>query len=171
MLEAMQIATLVLVSLVLTPALAHVLEWPGKKRLGKEAYFTVQRIYYPGFTFAGVLEPLSAIAALALLVMTPRGGSVFWLTMAAFASLVAMQLVYWLSTHPLNKVWLEGEQLGEAGSRFFAVGSDRVRDGVESAGDESWTVLRDRWECSHLIRAVCAGSSLALLAVAISKGA
>lgn len=171
MLEAMQAATLILVSLVFAPALAHALEWPGKKRLGKEAYFTVQRIYYPGFTLAGVLEPLSAVAALVLLVMTPRGGSTFWLTAAALAALVAMQLVYWLFTHPLNRVWLEGEDLGEAGSRFFAAGPDRAQSATPSEGGESWTALRDRWERSQLVRAACAGSSLALLATAIAKGA
>ena len=34
MLDTLQVATIVLVAVVLTPALAHALEWPGKKRLG-----------------------------------------------------------------------------------------------------------------------------------------
>ena len=171
MLALMQVATLLLVSLVLTPALAHALEWPGKKRLDKKAYLTVQRIYYPGFTFAGILEPLSALAALVLLVMTPRDQAAFWLTAAALAALVAMQSVYWLWTHPLNKVWLEGEHLGKAGSQFFALGAERAPGDRAAADSEAWTVLRDRWEHSHLVRAACAGVSLVLLAVAISKGA
>ena len=37
---------------------AHVFEFPGKMRLAKSDYFSVQRIYYPGFTFAGVSEPV-----------------------------------------------------------------------------------------------------------------
>ena len=171
MLALMQVATLLLVSLVLTPALAHALEWPGKKRLDKKAYLTVQRIYYPGFTFAGIQEPLSALAALVLLVMTPRDQAAFWLTAAALAALIAMQAVYWLWTHPLNKVWLEGEHLGKAGSQFFALGAERAAGDRAAADSEAWTVLRDRWEYSHLVRAACAGVSLVLLAIAISKGA
>ena len=145
MLKVLQVVTLILVSVVLTPALAHALEWPGKKRLGKDAYFTVQRIYYPGFTLAGILEPLSAIAATVLLILTPRGGSAFWLTAVALLALVVMQAVYWLFTHPLNKVWLRGEHLSAAGSDFFSLRSHERADPARTNND-AWTPPRDRWE-------------------------
>ncbi len=46
----LQVATLVLVAIAMALALAHALELPGKLRLSKEEYLTVQPIYYPGFT-------------------------------------------------------------------------------------------------------------------------
>jgi len=42
-----QIVSILLVAVAFAPALAHVLEFPGKRRLNKEAYLTVQPIYYP----------------------------------------------------------------------------------------------------------------------------
>jgi hypothetical protein len=42
-------------------------ELPGKVRLPKEAYVTVQQIYYPGFTIAGVGEFAAFIAVAFLL--------------------------------------------------------------------------------------------------------
>ena len=49
----LQVAALALVAVALTGTLAHALELPGKLRLGREDYLTVQGIYYPGFTRAG----------------------------------------------------------------------------------------------------------------------
>jgi hypothetical protein len=48
MFTTLQVVTLMLVALAMAPAVVHVLEFPGKMRLSKDAYFTVQRIYYPG---------------------------------------------------------------------------------------------------------------------------
>src|SRR5262245_54944 len=57
----LQIINLVLVALVLATTLAHALELPGKLRLSQPEYWTVQQIYYPGFTIAGVAEPLAVL--------------------------------------------------------------------------------------------------------------
>jgi hypothetical protein len=48
MVTTLQVITLMLVALAMAPAVAHALEFPGKKRLSKDAYLTVQGIYYPG---------------------------------------------------------------------------------------------------------------------------
>ena len=82
MLQALQVLTILLTAIVLTTALAHALELPGKLRLSKEQYLAVQRIYYPGFTIAGAAEPLAIVAALALTIATPPG-SARWLTLGA----------------------------------------------------------------------------------------
>jgi hypothetical protein len=42
--RALQIASLLLVSVAMALALAHALELPGKMRLDRETYFAVQRI-------------------------------------------------------------------------------------------------------------------------------
>ncbi len=64
--------TILLVSVGMALSLAHVLEFPGKRRLGREAYFAVQTIYYPGFTIGGAFGEFGAIlATLILLAVTP----------------------------------------------------------------------------------------------------
>ena len=143
--HVLQVVTSVLVLLAMTASVAHALELPGKMRLSKDAYFTVQRIYYRGFTMAGVSEPLGVVGAAILLVLTPRGGE-FWYVLTALLGLVGMQVVYWLFTQPVNRVWLRGGDLGRAGAGFFAAGG---RDAPAS----DWTALRNRWEWSPAARA------------------
>lgn len=163
MLTTLQVVTLMLVALAMAPAVAHALEFPGKMRLPKDAYFTVQRIYYPGFTIAGLVEGVSMIAALALVIVTPREGTAFWLSLAALILLLAMHAGYWIVTAPVNRVWLKEEQLSKAGSAFF-----RMNSGTEQLRTTEWTLLRDRWERSHLARAVLVTVALALLVCALA---
>jgi hypothetical protein len=93
---------------------------PGKVRLPKEAHVTVQQIYYPGFTIAGLGE-FSAFIAVALLHWsTPRGTVAFWLALGALLGVLAVQGVYWIAIRPSNKFWLQGKTLSAAGSRFFS---------------------------------------------------
>lgn len=60
MFKLLQVLTLVIAAVAFGAAFAHVLELPGKRRLDKEAYFTVQSIDYPGFTIGGVSEPVAS---------------------------------------------------------------------------------------------------------------
>ena len=66
--------------------------------------------------------------------------------------------IYWVITHPVNKVWLKDEKLDKAGGRFFATGT--------STAEGDWAALRDRWEWSHVARAVLELSSLIALVIA-----
>jgi hypothetical protein len=104
----------------MAPAVAHALELPGKVRLPKEAYVAGQQIYYPGFTIAGFGEFAAFIAVALLLWSTPRGTVAFWLALGALLGVLAMQAVYWIAIHPINKFWLQGKSLSAAGSRFFS---------------------------------------------------
>lgn len=161
MLTVLQVITLLLVAVAMTPALAHALEFPGKMRLSEDAYLVVQRIYYPGFTIAGVVESISMIAALALVIITPRESVAFELSLVALLLLVAMHAIYWIVTAPVNKIWLKEERLGKAGTAFFGM----KESGTEPRSAE-WTTLRNRWEYSHITRAVLVTIALALLASA-----
>lgn len=163
MLTTLQVVTLMLVALAMAPAVAHALEFPGKMRLSKDAYFTVQRICYPGFTIAGLVEGISMIAALALVIVTPRESTAFVLSLTALILLLAMHAVYWIVTAPVNKVWLKEEQLSKAGSAFF-----RLNAGSEQLQTTEWTALRDRWERSHIARAALVTVALALLVCALA---
>lgn len=159
MFQTLQALTILLAAIGMALSLAHALEFPGKRRLDRDAYLKVQAIYYPGFTIGGALEPLAMIAAFALLLFTPLGTTAFWLTLAAFAGLALAHAIYWVVTHPVNRVWLKDEKLGKSGGAFFDAGKTTV------TGD--WTQLRDRWEWSHVARAALAVASLVALVVAV----
>jgi hypothetical protein len=164
---ALQIVTVLLVAVTMALALAHALEFPGKLRLDRETYLAVQTIYYPGFTVGGIAEGLGMVAMLILLLLTPPGTTAFWWTLAAFISLVAMHATYWIVTHPVNKFWLKDQQLSSAGAGFF--GFDPLqRSGPKGEAEDAWKHARDRWEYSHVVRAVLAMLALLALTVAIA---
>jgi len=130
MVQALQVITIVVVSVAMALSLAHALELPGKLRLSKEHYLVTQQIYYPGFTFGGLAEPIGLLLLLALLLVTPVGAK-FWLTTAAFLAFLLMHATYWLVTHPVNKFWLKDfqpEKLAEGFFSFDPLGhADRLR--------------------------------------------
>jgi hypothetical protein len=163
---ALQIVAVLCVSVAMALALAHALEFPGKLRLPKEAYMAVQPIYYPGFTIGGMIgEAGGLLATLVLVLLTPSGTPVFWLTLGGFLALLAMHAAYWLFTHPVNNFWLKDVPLAAAGSRFF--GFDPLRRKARSEAPD-WTVLRNRWEYSHVLRAVLGLAALTLLIAAVA---
>jgi hypothetical protein len=154
---ALQIITILLVAVGMGLSLAHALEYPGKMRLSREAYFTVQKIYYPGFTIGGGFGEFGAIlAALGLLVARQVQGGDALLVAAAVVAILLAHAIFWLVTQPVNKVWLRDESLNRAGAAFFSAGGN-------VGAEENWTRLRDRWERSHIARAVCAMIALAAL--------
>jgi len=161
MFQILQILTTVLVAVAMAPALAHAMEYPGKMRLSRDAYLTVQPIYYPGFTVAGgAAETGGLIASIVLLIFTPRGTVGFWLTGAAVLGMVGMQIVFWIYTQPANRFWLQSVKAGKLGTGFFALGP-----GQSDAAD--WRQLRDRWEYSHIVRAGLVFLSFLFLLLAI----
>jgi hypothetical protein len=62
-------------------------------------------------------------------------------------------------TAPVNKVWLRNEILSDSAQGFFGAGGH--------VNETDWTMLRDRWERSHLYRAAASVIALVLLAVAL----
>ncbi len=136
-------------------------------RLDKETYIAVQAIYYPGFTYGGLGEGLGMLTTLVLLLMTPISRPAFWWTLTGLVSLMAMQAVYWVVTHPVNKFWLKDISLKGLGGGFFSL--DPMKQGAASEdGSEGWRRLRDRWEYSHVFRAVLAVIALIALIIAIA---
>jgi len=163
----LQVATVFLVAVAMSLALAHALELPGKMRLDKDTYLAVQGIYYPGFTYGGLGEGLGMLATLVLILLTPANSPPFWWTLTAFIALLAMHAVYWLLTHPVNKYWLKDTRLQGLGGEFL--GLDPMKKGTATeAGSEGWKKLRDKWEYSHVLRAVLAAIALISLIVATS---
>jgi hypothetical protein len=64
-----------------------------------------------------------------------------------------MQVVFWFVTQPTNRVWLRHEHLGTSGARSFAI--SRAQQSPEAnSPTQHWQSMRNRWEYSHLLRAV-----------------
>ncbi len=167
MFPTLQILTTLIVAVAMALALAHLLELPGKMRLSKDDYLTVQRIYYPGFTIGGVTEPIGALLLLLLLFLTPGNTARFWLIAAAFAALAAMHAVFWLLTQPVNNVWLKDTELKGLGAGFFSHDPFGGRQ-IETSVKPDWTTLRDRWEWSHAARAALGLLAFILLVTAVA---
>jgi len=91
----------------MAPALAHALEFPGKMRLRREEYFAVQHIYYPGFTIGGGIGEVGGFVTSALLVFLTPGNRPPSISRLGACGLIAMQAVYWILVHPVNKAWLK----------------------------------------------------------------
>ncbi|WP_244622063.1 DUF1772 domain-containing protein [Bradyrhizobium ivorense] len=131
--------------------MAHALELPGKYRLDRDSYLAMQSVYYPGFTVGGAAEPLSI-----LIVLMQSQIAVPWLAVLALISLIVMHAIFWTVTQPVNRFWLTGANLSGLGASIFAGAPAAERD---------WMVLRDRWEYSHLARAVCAAIAFVALVI------
>lgn len=158
---ALSVLALLLVAVTMGLSLAHALEFPGKLRLDEPTYRAVQAIYYPGFTFGGLIGEFGSMLVLGvLLFLTPTDTPRFGWTAATLGSLVAGHAVYWLVTHPVNSAWLKNTQLAGAGRFFFR---------LFAAPDSDWTHMRAVWEWSHVARAGFAIVGLLCMALAIAR--
>ena len=167
MLLSLEVISVFLAAVAMSLALAHALEFPGKMRLDPKTYMAVQTIYYPGFTLGGIGEPLAAIAALILLIVMRDQGAAFWWVLGALIALIAMHAIFWLVTQPTNRFWLRSHQLSRAGKNFFGVKASGQLEKDESLNPE-WERLRDRWEYSHVVRAIFSIVALVALIVAVA---
>jgi hypothetical protein len=167
MLLAFEVFTIFMTAVSMSLALAHALEFPGKLRLDEQTYTAVQAIYYPGFTIGGAAEPIASITTLILLLIMKSRTEQFSGLLVAFVALAAMQIVFWWVTQPVNRYWLKNQKLSKAGAKFFNTGS---LDVTSRAGtrDVDWRYLRNRWEYSHLARAVLSVIAFIAITVAVS---
>ncbi len=118
--RALQIATVLIIAIAMALALAHALEWPGKRRLDRDTYLAVQTIYHPGFTFAGISEVLGIVLILLVVWRRPHGGVPFEWTIVSLACLVAMHAVFRVVTQPVNKFWLVHTNVSTVGVKVRA---------------------------------------------------
>jgi hypothetical protein len=163
MTSVLKVLALLSVSVAMAQALAHALEFPGKLRLSRQDYETVQEIYYPGFTYGGASEGIGILLLLILLPLSRGHGLAFWLVLAAFLALIAMHAVYWIFIHPINSFWLKDFELKGFAARFFGFGT-----GNEAGRLPDWTALRDRWEYAHIARAALGLLALVFLSAALT---
>jgi hypothetical protein len=137
------VASLLLATLAMMPAAAHVLELPNKIGLSGIEYLTVQRLYR-GWALARLVV-LAALACMGILLFMVRElPTAFALTWVAFLCLAGTQLVFWIFTQPVNRV--------TANWTFLP-------------GD--WSELRRRWEYSHAASAALNLAALVALLVCL----
>jgi hypothetical protein len=74
--------------------------------------------------------------------------------------------LYWLITHPVNKFWLKETRLEGVAGGFFSLDPMKKGTASEGGGSEGWRRLRDKWEYSHVVRAVL--SIIALIALIVA---
>ena len=161
MFSALSVLALLLVAVTMGLSLAHALEFPGKLRLDEPTYRAVQAIYYPGFTFGGLVGEVGGMLLLAvLLFLTPTNTERFWWTAAALAFMIMVHGTYWIVTHPVNSAWLKDTQLGGASQFFF---------GLFSTEGADWRHMRNVWEWSHVARAGLATLGFLSMTMAITR--
>jgi hypothetical protein len=137
------VVSLLLATLAMMPAAAHVLELPNKIGLSGIEYLTVQRLYR-GWALARLVVAAALGSMLVLLFMVRELPTAFALAWVAFLCLAGTQLVFWIFTQPVNRV--------TANWTFLP-------------GD--WSELRRRWEYSHAASAALNLAALVALIVCL----
>ena len=166
---AIKVAAEVFVAVAMALALAHALEYPGKMRLDRTTYVAMQPIYYPAFTIGGGIgEGLGVILTFILLILTPNDSDQFNWIAAAFASLLAMQVVYWTVTRPVRNFWSERTKFGPAAKRFFGLSATAQTRALKEH-ESVWATLQQRWEISHMARAFFGFVSVVTIAVGVAS--
>jgi hypothetical protein len=124
------VASLLLATLAMLPAAAHLLELPNKIRLSGKEYLTAQRLYR-GWALAGIVVAAALLSTLVLLFMLRDWPTAFALAWVAFLCIAGTQIVFWTFTYPVNRM---------------------TADWTFLPGD--WPELRKRWEYSHAASAI-----------------
>ena len=137
------VVCLLLATLAMMPAAAHVLELPNKIGLSGIDYLTVQRLYR-GWAVARLVVGAALVSMVFLLFMVRELPTAFALAWVAFLCLAGTQLVFWTFTQPVNRV--------TANWTFLP-------------GD--WSELRRRWEYSHAASAALNLAALVALIVCL----
>jgi ABC-type cobalamin transport system permease subunit len=117
-------------ALALAPALAHLLELPGKIHLSRNEYLVVQQIYR-GWALLGIVVFGALLSTLALTILVRRRRKEFALALFALLCLIGAQVVFWVFTFPTN----------QETSNWIVL-------------PEHWESLRAQWEYSHAVGAL-----------------
>src|SRR5688572_23237429 len=139
---AARFLSLLFCALALAPALAHLLELPGKISLPRDEYFVVQQIYR-GWWMLGIVVFGALLSTLALTIVVRKRPGELGPALTAFLCLVATQAIFWTFTFPANQQTANWTLL-----------------------PDNWQELRMRWEYSHAASAML--NLVAMIAVIIA---
>lgn len=165
---ALKVSAEVFAAVAMALSLAYALEYPGKMRLDRTTYVAIQPIYYPAFVIGGGIgEGLGLILTFVLLLETPADSDQFNWVAAGFASLLAMQVVFWTVTYPIKNFWVERARPSRAARRFFGL-SATAQTAALREYHRLWPALRHRWEVSQIARAFFGFVGVVTIAVAVA---
>ncbi|MVA97238.1 DUF1772 domain-containing protein [Nitratireductor sp. CAU 1489] len=138
----LQFLSIILIAIYMVPQAAHLIEYPGKIIMDREAYFAVQQIYagwsYAAFVLFGALAATLALAFFSRTQTLPA-----LLASLAFVLMAAVLIVFLTRVAPMNAVTEQWTILPQA-----------------------WRPVRAQWENGHAINAVI--TFLALLSATLA---
>ena len=134
--RTLQFLAIILIAAYMVPQAAHLIEYPGKMAMDRDAYFTVQRIY-AGWSMSGFVLFGAMIATLALAFFSRSQGLPAILGAAAFILMVAVLVVFYLRVAPMNVATEQWTVMPDA-----------------------WEPLRAQWENGHAVNAVITFAAL-----------
>jgi len=132
-------------ALALGGAAAHAFELPNKIGMGAHEYFVAQQLYR-GWNRLAFLLAVELGGMLAVIFLFRAQPLVRRPALAALASLVAAQAIFWIWTFPANQA-----------TRNWTV------------QPQDWEALRQQWEYSHLAGAAFQLLAMAALVVAVLR--
>jgi uncharacterized membrane protein YesL len=98
-----QFATVMLMALAMTAAVAHLMELPPKMKFEPRLYVMLHRTLYPNFgRIAGIAEILALVAVIGLAWRVREQGAIFGLTLVSAILMTAAHAVFWALVQPAN---------------------------------------------------------------------
>lgn len=137
--------SLLLTALSMAPALAHLLELPGKIHLGAGEYGVVQQIY-SGWALLGIIWILATVSNLVLTIITRSSRALFYLNGTALLCLLISWMIFFTYTFPVNNETRNWTNL-----------------------PSNWEQLRLQWEYSHAVNAVLYFIAFVVLVISVLK--
>jgi hypothetical protein len=133
-LRTVRFLSILLVTLILGLAFCHVMEIPGKLRLGAVEWLAVQQNLYVAFgaPLGASIELLSIAATWMLVAMVRRRRPAFWWTLGAAICVTAGLAAWFALVAPMNGVL--------AGWSAQSIPAE-------------WKDVRNRWEIGHAVHA------------------
>jgi hypothetical protein len=150
LIRSWRFVTILLVSLLLGLAFAHVLERPAKMRYDAALYITLQKTLYVAWgppNVGGILEPAAILATISLAFILRKRKRAFSYTLGAgIALLLAFPVVFFSFVAPANEVFLAAPP---------------------SSIPANWMEMQRSWENGHAIRFVLQLAALSLLVLSV----
>lgn len=134
--RALQFLSIILIAVYMVPQAAHLIEYPGKMAMDRDAYFAVQQIY-AGWSYSAIPMFGAIIATLALAFVSRDQGLAAGLAAAAFALMVLVLVLFFLRVAPMNTMTDQWTTL-----------------------PDDWEPVRAQWENGHFTNAIITFAAL-----------
>ncbi len=128
--RTLQFFSIILIATYMVPQAAHLIEYPGKIVMDRDAYFATQQIY-AGWSMSAYVLFGAMAASLGLTILSRAQPLPMILAGAAFVLMVSVLVVFFLRVAPMNTITEQWTML-----------------------PDNWEPIRAQWEHGHGINAV-----------------